>query len=190
VVCRRGTYANPTVGIMAAALNLFRPGSWTFLSLQSALPDYSARISTEIDRSIVRRVRVRYRKGSESYTEVWGLPFTSAPWPDGDRRRAIANRGTVAGCCKQASIADGRGHRAILVQGTASKGPVKGQCNCRFLLQNVLILSRRDPGRSAMVHNQAKNLNSAVQFFFGPWRSFGFTSTSPHHLSGTSKENE
>src|SRR5438477_4554187 len=51
----------------------FRPGSWTFLP--PAIRYHSARIMIEVDRSIVRRVRVQYRKGSESYTEVWGICF-------------------------------------------------------------------------------------------------------------------
>jgi hypothetical protein len=53
------------------------------------------------------------------------LAVTSAPWPT-DRH--------------------GRGHQAILVQGTASKGPAERQSKCRFFLQNALILSPERPG--------------------------------------------
>src|SRR5713101_930152 len=106
MICRRGTYANPTVGIIAAALNLFGRGRGHSCHLQSALPDHSARIMIEIDRSIVRGVRVRYRKGSESYTEVWGICFHASAMarpgsPAGDGKSPAA----VAACCGDLSIA-------------------------------------------------------------------------------------
>ena len=73
MICRRGTYANPTAGIVAAGLHLFGRGRGHFCHLQSALPDHTARLTIAIDCSIVRRVRVQYRKGLGSYTEVWGI---------------------------------------------------------------------------------------------------------------------
>jgi hypothetical protein len=73
MICRRGTYANPTVGIIAAGLHPFGRGRGHFCHLQSALPDHTARLTIAIDCSIVRRVRVQYRKGLGSYTEVWGI---------------------------------------------------------------------------------------------------------------------
>jgi len=58
----------------------------------------------EVDRSIVRRVRVQYRKGSESYTEVWGICF---------RARAMARPGSPAGDGKSpATVAAMRGRRS------------------------------------------------------------------------------
>ena len=78
MICRPGTHANPAVGIIAAGLNLFGRRRGHFCHLQSAFPVHSARIMIETDRSIVRRVRVRYRKGSEGYTEVWGI--WPGPW--------------------------------------------------------------------------------------------------------------
>src|SRR5260370_2693908 len=81
MIYRRGTYANPTVGIIAAGLHLFGRGRGHFCHLQSALPDHTARITIDIDRSIVRRVRVQYRKGSGSYTEVWGICFSATARP-------------------------------------------------------------------------------------------------------------
>src|SRR5260221_14198291 len=73
MIWRRGTYANPAVGIIAAGLHLFGRGRGHFCHLQSALPDHTARLTIAIDWSIVRRVRVQYRKGLGSYTEVWGI---------------------------------------------------------------------------------------------------------------------
>jgi hypothetical protein len=145
MICRRGTYANPSVGIIAAGLRLFGRGRGHFCHLQSALPDHNARITIDIDRSIVRRVRVQYRKGSGSYTEVWGIcSLGSAPRPDRNHRRAMQIAAVVAA----SAIAAGGGIEQISVQGTASIGPAEGQSRCRFFLQNVLILSPERPGRS------------------------------------------
>src|SRR6266403_179475 len=90
MICRWNTYANPTVGIIAAGLHPFGRGRGHFCHLQSAIPDHNARITIETVPSIVRRVRVKYRKGSGSYTEVWGVCLqvgaTARPPFVGDRK--------------------------------------------------------------------------------------------------------
>src|SRR6266436_1776446 len=148
MICRWNTYANPTVRIIAAGLHPFGRGRGHFCHLQSAIPDHNGRITIETVPSIVRRVRVKYRKGSGSYTEVWGVCLqvgaTARPPFVGDRK----SRGLwlAAANLPASAIAPDCGHRAISVQGTASIGPAEGQSNCRFFLQNVLILSPDRPG--------------------------------------------
>ena len=84
--------------------------------------------------------------------------FRWAPRPD-RHSSAIVNRGDygwlLRTCLRYRSRLRAR---AISVQGTASIGPAEGQSNCRFFLQNVLILS---PDRPGML--------------------WCFMSTSPHH---------
>src|SRR6266446_6332612 len=110
MIYRRNTCANPTVGIIAAGLHLFGQGRGHFCHLQSALPDHSPRITTETVPSIVRRVRVQYRKGSGSYTEVWGVCFHVGHGPTAIAGARLQIAGTVASRCEQASaIAAGRG---------------------------------------------------------------------------------
>ena len=124
----------------------FRPGSWTFLP--PAIRYHGARIMIEVDRSIVRRVRVQYRKGSESYTEVWGICF---------RARAMARPGSPAGDGKSpATVAACCGVLPSLavawIEQSRSRNrvywPLRRQSNCRFFLQNVLVLSPERPGRT------------------------------------------
>src|SRR5258706_14799094 len=121
MIYRRGTYANPTVGIIVAGLHLFGRGRGHFCHLQSALPDHNARITIDIDRSIVRRVRVQHRKGSGSYTEVWGICF---------HVRATARPRSPANDCKSPRpwrplLLLAVEHRAIPAQGNSSISPAE-----------------------------------------------------------------
>jgi hypothetical protein len=101
-------------------------------------------------RSIVRRVRVRYRKGSENYTEVWGVCFQVS---------AIAQRGSPASDCKSPGPWSATAKRSLLSLAVAgmeqlrSREPrpprLRRQSNCRFFLQCSNLVAGETPGRSA-----------------------------------------
>src|SRR6266852_8187126 len=146
MICRRNTYANPTVGIIAAGLHLFGRGRGHFCHLQSALPDHNARITIDIDRSIVRRVRVQYRKGSGSYTEVWGICFSATARPRSPANDCKSPEPWRAAANRPLLLLPVAGIEQFRSRGTASIGAAAGQSNCRFFLQNALVLSPARPG--------------------------------------------
>jgi len=168
MIYRRNTYANPTVGIIAAGLHLFGRGRGHFCHLQSALPDHNARITIDIDRSIVRRVRVQYRKGSGSYTEVWGICFSATARPRSPANDCKSPEPWRAAANRPLLLLPVAGIEQFRSRGTASIGPLRA-------IQLPIFPAKC----SSLVAGETRD---ALQWCF--------MSTALHHPKRTSKEND